>query len=82
MSEDEFAGLIEAAFITVVFNKQIGLDDDCEFLMNNLESVLTSFNNDFPDCVEYFKKELKKLKSSKNVKTYELPSYKKRRDAK
>lgn len=81
MSEDEFAGLIEAAFITIVFNRRIGFDN-CGFLINNLETVLISFDNDFPDCVEYFKKELKKLKGSKNVETYELPSYKKRRDTK
>ena len=77
MSEDEFAGLIEAAFVTIVFKKKIGINDHKD-LINTLEAIFVSYYNDYPDCIEYFKKELKKLKRSKNVEAYKLPSYRKR----
>lgn len=80
ISEEDFIGVVEAGFADLCFRKRIGAAD-VKQTADRLKLLLSLFKNDYPDCVECFEKDLKKLMRSKNVANFKLSTQEKRRNA-
>lgn len=80
ISREDFIGVVEAGFADLIFQKRIDADD-VKQTAERLKLLLTLFKNDYPDCVELFEKDLKKLLRSKNFANFKLSTQEKRRVA-
>lgn len=80
INQEDFIGVVEAAFADLFFRKRIGADD-VKQTADRLKLLLSLFKNDYPDCVELFEKDLKKLMRIKNVANFKLSTQEKRRVA-
>lgn len=80
ISEEDFIGVVEAGFADLCFRKRIGASD-VKQTAERLKTLLAMFKNDYPDCIECFEKDLKKLLRSKNIANFKLSTQEKRRNA-
>lgn len=78
IDREDFVGVVEAGFADLIFRKRIGAAD-VKQTADRLKLLLLLFKNDYPDCVECFEKDLKKLMRAKNVANFELSTQEKRR---